>query len=274
MLGLLSRAYTRAMSRLEDARTVIERFRLDGKVAIVTGASSGLGVAFADSLAGAGAKVSLGARRADQLLQAKKRIEADGGSAYCAETDVTDPDACRQLVEGTLEAFGQVDILVNNAGISDAVPALKESTEEFDRVVSVNLRGSFLMAQACARVMNSGSSIINISSCLALTQGDFPAAAYSSSKAGVLGLTRDLAGQWTVRKGIRVNALVPGYFATEMTQSLVEEPEYLQKVMSRTPMGRLGEPAELSGALIFLASDASSYMTGAEVAVDGGWTMR
>lgn len=253
---------------------VLDRFRLDGKVTIVTGASSGLGVAFALALAEAGADLALGARRAEGLAATKRAVEALGRRATCVPTDVSRPEDCTALVEAALAEFGRVDVLVNNAGVSDAVPALKQSPDEFRRVVEVNLHGSYWMAQACARVMPPGSSIVNISSVIGITQGDVPSAGYSSSKAALLGLTHDLAGQWTSRKGIRVNALAPGYVATEMTQPLLENKELHKTVLGRIPMGRFGEPVELCGALLFLASEASSFVTGLLLPVDGGWMMR
>jgi NAD(P)-dependent dehydrogenase (short-subunit alcohol dehydrogenase family) len=261
------------MSTTPVASAVLESFRLDGKVAIVTGASSGLGVAFAVALAEAGADVAVGARRSGRLTETKAAIERLGRRALAVPTDVTRPEDCEDLVVATIREFGRVDVLVNNAGTSDAVPALRQSADDFRRVIDVNLNGSYWMAQACARVMARGSSIINISSVLGMSRGDVPSAAYSSSKAAVIGLTRDLAGQWTGRKGIRVNALAPGYFISEMTAPLMKHDGLLSLILDRTPMGRLGEAVELSGPLIFLASDASSFITGVTLPVDGGWTM-
>jgi NAD(P)-dependent dehydrogenase (short-subunit alcohol dehydrogenase family) len=249
--------------------SILDRFRLDGRVAVVTGASSGLGVAFARALAEAGADVALGARRTELLGETERVVAATGRRAVSAATDVADPDACTALVARAMEAFGRVDVLVNNAGVGTAVPATRESPEEFRRVLDVNLNGSYWMAQACGRVMQPGSSIINISSVLALTTGGSPQAAYSASKAGVLGLTRDLAQQWTGRKGIRVNAIAPGYFATEMTAEY--PPGFVDDlVQRRSPLGRTGELDECAAAVVFLASDASSYITGAVLPVDGG----
>jgi NAD(P)-dependent dehydrogenase (short-subunit alcohol dehydrogenase family) len=201
------------------ARTVPDLFRLDGRVAVVTGASSGLGVAFAQAM----------------------------------------------------EQLGRVDVLVNNAGIGTAVPATREAPEEFRRVIDVNLNGCYWMAQACGRVMGPGSSIINISSVLGLTTAGLPQAAYAASKAGLIGLTRDLAQQWTGRKGIRVNAIAPGFFDSEMTEQY--PPGYLDTQQARIPMQRKGDPAELAATVVFLSSAASGYITGQTIAVDGGMTI-
>ena len=251
--------------------TVLDMFRLDGKVAVVTGASSGLGVAFAQALAEAGADVVLGARRADRLEDTRALVERAGRRALTVQTDVADPAACQALVDAAMAEFGRVDVLVNNAGIGTAVPATRETPEQFRQVVDVNLNGCYWMAQACGRVMQPGSSIVNISSVLGLTTGGLPQAAYSATKAALIGLTRDLAAQWTGRKGIRVNALAPGFFTSEMTDTYPEG--YLDQAMRRVPAGRKGEGAELAAALVFLASDAGGYVTGQTLAVDGGMTI-
>jgi NAD(P)-dependent dehydrogenase (short-subunit alcohol dehydrogenase family) len=251
--------------------TVTEMFQLDGKVAIVTGASSGLGVAFAQGLAEAGADVALGARRVDRLADTAALVEAAGRRALTVGTDVADPQACTDLVALAMEEFGRVDILVNNAGVGTAVPATRETPEQFRQVIDVNLNGCYWMAQACGRVMQPGSSIINISSVLGLTTAGLPQAAYAASKAALIGLTRDLAQQWTGRKGIRVNAIAPGFFASEMTDRY--PPGYVESQNSRIPAGRKGDPAELAATVVFLASDAGGYITGQTLAVDGGMTI-
>jgi len=160
---------------------------------------------------------------------------------------------------------------VNNAGVGAAVPASREDPAHFRRVLDVNLHGAYWMAQACARHMPRGSSIVNVSSVLALTTAGLPQAAYTASKAGLLGLTRDLAQQWSGRKGIRVNAIAPGYFPTEMTDQ--NEPGYLERQADRCLLGRLGDVDELAAAALFLASPASGYVTGATLVVDGGFTL-
>jgi NAD(P)-dependent dehydrogenase (short-subunit alcohol dehydrogenase family) len=249
--------------------TIVDRFRIDDRVAIITGASSGLGVAFAAALADAGADVALGARRQDRLDATRKLVEDAGRRAITVRTDVASPDDCAVLVEAAMREFGKVDVLVNNAGIGTSVPATRETPEQFRSVIDVNLNGCYWMAQACARVMRPGSSIVNIASVLGLTSAGIPQAAYSASKAGLIGLTRDLAQQWTGRKGIRVNALAPGYFESEMTDQFADD--YVERtVLPRTLEGRLGHAEELCAALIFLASDAASYVTGITLPVDGG----
>ena len=249
--------------------SILDAFRLDGKVAVITGASSGLGVSFAEGLAEAGADLVLAARRKDRLEETVAIVEAAGQRALAVQTDVTDPDACSALVEAAIGHFGHVDILVNNAGTGGAVPATRELPDQFRSVVDINLMGSYWLCQACARVMQPGSSIVNIGSVLGITTNGMPQAAYAASKAAVFGLTRDLAAQWTGRKGIRVNAVAPGFFATEMTEPIGMET--LQKLMdARVPMTRLGELLECTAAVVFLASDAASYITGIVLPVDGG----
>jgi len=249
-------------------RTVLDMFRLDGRVAIVTGASSGLGAVFARALAEAGADVALGARRVDRLADTQQAVEAAGRRAIAVRTDVALPEDCQGLVDAAMAEFGRVDVLVNNAGIGTAVPATRETPEQFRSVIDVNLNGCYWMAQACARVMQPGSSIVNISSILGLTTAGLPQAAYAASKAGLIGLTRDLAQQWTGRKGIRVNALAPGFFASEMTDQYPEG--YLDAQMQRVLVGRAGDPMELAAALVFLVSDAGGYVSGTTLPVEGG----
>jgi NAD(P)-dependent dehydrogenase (short-subunit alcohol dehydrogenase family) len=250
--------------------SVLDRFRLDGRVAIVTGASSGLGVAFAVALAEAGADLVLAARRVDRLEETRGVILERGRRALCVGADVSEPEQANAVVDAAMREFGQVDVLVNNAGVGTAVPATRETPEQFRRVVDVNLNGCYWMAQACGRVMRPGSSIINVSSVIAMVSGSLPQAAYAASKAGLIGLTRDLAVQWTGRKGIRVNALAPGYFPSEMSDQLPEG--YVESNMARLPAGRVGDPEELAAAALFLASPAGAYVTGTTLVVDGGLT--
>ncbi|GFG58568.1 2-deoxy-D-gluconate 3-dehydrogenase [Mycolicibacterium murale] len=259
------------MRHEEPLMSVLDLFDLDGKVVIITGASSGLGVAFAQAFAQAGADIALGARRIDKLSATAELVTASGRRALVVGTDVADPTSCQLLVDAAMAEFGRVDVLINNAGVGTAVPALRETPDEFCRVVDVNLHGSYWMAQACARVMQAGSSVINIASVLGITTAGLPQAAYASSKAAVMGLTRDLAQQWGSRKGIRVNALAPGFFRSEMTDSYL--PGYLEAQMPRVILGRIGEPVELAATAVWLASAAGAFVTGQTLAVDGGLTI-
>jgi NAD(P)-dependent dehydrogenase (short-subunit alcohol dehydrogenase family) len=253
----------------EPQLTVSDRFRLDGRVVVITGASSGLGVAFAGACAQAGADVVVAARRADRLESTLALIMEAGREGLAVTADVSRQADCTAIIAATMERFGRIDTLVNNAGIEDRGPASRLSVDAFQRVIDVNLTACFQMAQGAAAVMRPGSSIINVASVMAHTTLDMPAGtAYNASKAGVLGLTRSLARQWTGRKGIRVNALLPGFFPSEMTAPV--PPAFLT---DRLVMGRMGDPAELAAALVFLASDASSYMTGSELVVDGGFLL-
>jgi NAD(P)-dependent dehydrogenase (short-subunit alcohol dehydrogenase family) len=248
--------------------SILDEFRLTGRVAIVTGASSGLGVAFARALSDAGATVVLGARRADRLASIAAAIRADGGQALSAPVDVADPASCTSLAATAMAEYGKIDILVNNAGVGTAYPASRETPEQFRSVIDVNLNGSYWMAQACGRHMQPGSSIVNITSVLALTTAGLPQAAYTASKAGLIGLTRDLAAQWTGRKGIRVNAIAPGYFPTEMTEQYA--PGYLDTMAPRMVIPRMGRLEECAATLIWLVSPAGGYVTGQTIVVDGG----
>jgi NAD(P)-dependent dehydrogenase (short-subunit alcohol dehydrogenase family) len=248
---------------------VLERFSLAGKVALVTGASSGLGAGFALALAQAGADVVLAARRQDGLDAARRAVEKLGRSALAVPTDVTDPDACRAVVQAAVARFGRLDVLVNNAGMGTAVPALREPSEQFRQVIDVNLMGAYWMAQAAAQVMPPGSSIVNIASVLGLIKSFWPQAAYTASKAGLIGLTRDLNQQWSGRRGIRVNAVAPGYFRSEMTDQIPRD-KLEEFIASASTLGRMGEQHELDTVVVFLASPASSYIAGVTLAVDGG----
>jgi len=248
---------------------ILDSFSLEGKVAVITGASSGLGVSFATGLAEAGADIAICARRVEKLEETKAKVEAIGRRCVAVEADVTNPEDCARFVAEAVEKLGHVDVLINNAGLATAVPATREDPEEFRKVVDANLNGSFFMAQAFARnISENGGSIVNIGSVLGSTTAFLPQAAYGASKAAIIGLTRDLAQQWTARKKIRVNALAPGFFVSEMTDQYPDG--YLDNMMIRVPAGRGGQHEELVAAAIFLASDASSYITGVLLPVDGG----
>jgi NAD(P)-dependent dehydrogenase (short-subunit alcohol dehydrogenase family) len=250
-------------------------FDLTGRVAVVTGASSGLGVTFAEGLAAAGASVVLAARRADRIAALEKALTSSGAQALAVECDVVKEASVDSLVRATLDRFGRADVLVNNAGVSRVKPALDESPDDFRAVLETNLVGAFTCAQRFGRVMveNRRGSIVNIASILGFVGiGLVPQASYAASKGGVVNLTRELATQWA-RLGVRVNAIAPGWFPSEMAADMVETEDGQKFIRRRTPMGRAGEPKELLGALLLLASDASSFMTGQTIAVDGGWTI-
>lgn len=245
------------------------RYSLAGKAAVVTGASSGLGAAIARAFAQAGADVVLAARRLGRLREVAHDVETAGRRAVCVETDVAVRADCVAVVDTALGEFGKVDVLVNCAGVGSAAPATRETESAFRRVLDVNLMGAYWAAQACAQVMQPGSSIVNVGSVMAETSFGLPQAAYTSSKAGLVGLTRDLAQQWAHRKGIRVNLIAPGLFETEMLDEY--EPGFAEAVVARrVPMRRVGNVTECAAVAVFLASPAASYVTGACVPVDGG----
>lgn len=242
-------------------------FGLDDRVVVLTGASSGLGRGFASALASVGAHLVLAARRAERLDALAEELRGAGATVLTVPTDVASPEDCRAVASAAEAEFGRIDVLVNNAGLGTVTPASRERPDDFRAVIDVNLGGAFWMAQACQPSMPEGSSIVNVASVLATIAPRFPQAAYAASKAGLVGLTRDLAQEWSRRKGIRVNALCPGYFDSEMTR---DEEALPGLVAEHAMLGRFGEQAELDAALVFLASRASSYLTGASLVVDGG----
>jgi NAD(P)-dependent dehydrogenase (short-subunit alcohol dehydrogenase family) len=251
-------------------------FRLDGRVAVVTGASSGLGAFFAGVLARAGADVVVAARRADMLSTVAAAVEAEGRRCLAVPTDVTEAAQCTALVDAAVGEFGAVHVLVNNAGAGYARRSERDDPAQAARLLEVNLLGAYQVAIAAGRAMiagEAGGALVNVSSALALTTTAIPQAAYSASKAGLLGMTRDLARQWA-RHGIRVNALAPGFFSSEMTAPLLSHDSGAESVRAVTALGRIGRLDELAGPLLLLASDAGSYITGATLGVDGGMAMR
>ncbi|MCW2620728.1 MAG: 3-oxoacyl-[acyl-carrier-protein] reductase [Frankiales bacterium] len=247
---------------------VLASTSLAGRVVIVTGASSGIGAATARAAAAAGADLVLGARRVDRLEETAQAVRDLGRRVLAVPTDVTQVDQCQGLVQAAVTEFGAVHGLVNNAGLGTAVPATRETPEQFRSVIDVNLYGSYWTAQAFAQVAPPGSAIVNIASVLGLAPFDMPQAAYVASKAAVLGLTRDLANQWGSRKGIRVNAVAPGLIPTEMADEY--PPRVHEQIAARTALRRLGDVDELAPAVVFLLSPAASYITGITLAVDGG----
>lgn len=248
----------------------LDLFRMDGRTVVVTGASSGLGAGFARALAHAGANVVITARREDRLEVLAEELREIGPEPAIVVADVADPEDCTRVADTAVSAYGGIDGLVNNAGLGSAVTALKETPEGFRRLIDVNLNGTFWMAQACAARMENGGSIVNVASVLGQVAPRYPQAAYAASKAGVIGLTRDLAGEWSARRRIRVNALCPGYFDSEMTAG---EGELLREMVAEQSMlGRFGEQHELDTAMLFLVSPASTYVTGTTLSVDGGLT--
>ena len=243
-------------------------FRLDGRVGIVTGAGSGLGAGIALALAESGADVVVTGRRPGPLTSVAESVRRLGRRALPVPTDVTDPEQCDASVRRAMEEFGRVDILVNNAGVTHTSPATRERPDDFRSVLDVNLLGSYWMAQACARVMEPGSSIVNVASMLGLIASTLPQAAYTSSKAGVIGLTRDLSQQWSGRKGIRVNAIAPGFVETDMIAEMTDQMR--SEFLHGCPMGRMGTQREIDAAVVFLAGPGASYISGSTLAVDGG----
>lgn len=249
---------------------VARRLRLDGRVVVLTGASAGLGARFARVLDAAGARLLLVARRAERLTGVASQLR----EAHVFACDLADPASAKGAIDAAIQVFGRVDVLINNAGTNDPLPAEVEPLERFERVVAVNLTSPFALAQAAALSMLStgGGAIVNVASMLGLVGlGRIPQAGYTASKGGLVNMTRELAAQWA-RRGIRVNALAPGWFLSELTEELVTSEQGAEWIRRNTPMGRPGAVHELDAALVFLASDASTYMTGQVLVVDGGWT--
>ena len=247
-------------------------FDLTGRVAIMTGAGRGLGRTMALGLAAAGADLALASRTASELESLVEEVQALGRRAIAVPTDVTSPDACEALVEAAITRLGRLDIMVNNAGTNVRKSALDITPDEYDFVIETNLKGYFNGARAAGRhfVAQGSGKVINISSILGSVA--LPnQAAYASSKGAIDQLTKVLAIEWATA-GVQVNGLAPTYFETDLTRPLFEDPERRAFIEERTPVGRWGQPHELAGAVIFLASDASTFVTGQTLLVDGGWT--
>lgn len=250
-----------------------EAFRLEGKVAIVTGCDTGLGQGMAVALAEAGCDV-VGVNRKIPHETAEK-INALGRRFMAIQADLSQQDALTSIVTQSVSAFGQIDILVNNAGTIRRQDALDFSEKDWDDVMNLNLKSVFFLSQAVARqfqAQGNGGKIINIVSMLSF-QGGIRVPSYTASKSGVLGITRLLANEWAA-KGINVNAIAPGYMATNNTQQLRADSERNQEIIDRIPAGRWGTPNDLKGPVVFLASSASDYIHGYTLAVDGGWLAR
>ena len=247
-------------------------FDLTGRVAIMTGAGRGLGRTMALALAAAGADLALASRTTPELESLVEEIEALGRRAIAVPTDITSPEACEALVAAAVERLGRLDILVNNAGTNVRKSALEITPDEYDFVIQTNLKGYFNGARAAGRrfVEQGSGKVINISSILGSVA--LPnQAAYASSKGAIDQLTKVLAIEWATAN-VQVNGLAPTYFETDLTRPLYDDPERKAFIEERTPMGRWGQPHELAGAVIFLASDASDFVTGQTILVDGGWT--
>ncbi|MBK1789031.1 SDR family NAD(P)-dependent oxidoreductase [Prauserella cavernicola] len=247
---------------------------LQGTVAIVTGAGRGLGRAMAEALAEAGAKVAVAARTAEQLDEFVAEQQRAGREALACPTDITDPEAVERMVAATVERFGRVDILVNNSGIVATTALLDQEPDEWDRVIATNLRGVYLATRAVGRhlVAQKSGKVVNIASNFAL-QGVSHHAAYSASKAGVIAFTRSMAIEWA-RHGVQVNAIAPGYFATDLNSGLRADGDATDKVLRAIPARRMGEPAEIKPWLLLLAGPESDFMTGEHIVLDGGQTVR
>jgi gluconate 5-dehydrogenase len=250
----------------------IEMFKLDGKVAVVTGGSRGFGKAMALGLADAGADVVVASRTQADLDTVAEEIKAKGRKALAISTDTTDKDSIKNLAAKTIEEFGKIDILVNNAGQGTNVPFLNMTEEQWDQIINVNLKGYFLCTQVIGGFMFKAKSgrIINISSAM----GSYPLpflTHYAASKGGINAFTKCLAQEWANR-GITVNAIAPSYFETDINKDSMANEAISKLIMSKTPLNRWGKVEDLVGLVVFLASDASSYMTGSVIPVDGGWS--
>jgi len=253
----------------------LDLFRLDGKTAIVTGGGRGLGRYMAEALSDAGANLVLCSRKREPLEEVCREIEARGGKAISLECDVTKQVDVEGVVAEAEETFGSVDVVVNNSGATWGAPPTEMPPEKFDQVIAVNVRGTFLMSQAAGRRMierGFGGTIVNIASIAGLLGGHpdyMQTVGYNSSKGAVISMTRDLATSWA-KHNITVNAIAPGWFPTRMSGGLIEKFE--ERMLEDIPLRRFGNPEDLKGVVVFLASPAASYITGQTIVVDGGAT--
>jgi len=255
-------------------KTVTSCYDIKNQTAIVTGASSGLGVTFAETLAECGVNLVIAARRLERLKAVAKDLSNRFGvEVVPVMADVSKEDQVVNMVKAATDNFGHLDIIVNNAGVATISPAIEMGIEEWRKVIDINLTGVFICAREAARVMvkRRYGKVVNISSIYGATGDIFPASPYYASKSAVINLTRALAVEWAPFR-INVNSIAPGFFPSEMTSSVFEDKKALNYILSRTPLGRTGEPADLKGTLLYLASPASNYVTGQTLFVDGGWT--
>lgn len=253
---------------------ILDKFKLDGKVALVTGAAAGLGQAMALALAEAGANVVAHCRNAGEANETCRKISGCGRETFSVAGDMFDKDLPRRLVEEVIEKFGRIDILVNNAGMIRRTPAVDFSEEDWTTVLEVNLSSVFRLSQAAGKRMieQGGGKIVNIASLLSF-QGGVTVPAYTASKSGVAGLTKALANEWA-KFNVNVNAIAPGYINTNNTAALRADETRNRQILERIPAGRWGEPDDLAGSVVFLASSASDYLQGHILTVDGGWMAR
>ena len=253
---------------------ILERFSLDGKVALVTGSASGIGRSIATALAEAGANIVCHCRNLGDTDQTVADIERLGRRAASVAGDLSDRETPAKLVEDAISEFGRIDILINNAGMIRRAPVADYTEDDWAAVIEVNLSSVFRLAQAAGRhMLNAGSGkIVNIASLLSF-QGGITVPAYTASKSGVAGLTKALANEWA-QHNVNVNAIAPGYIATKNTEALQEDETRNRQILERIPAGRWGSPKDLNGAAIFLTSSASDYMHGHILVVDGGWLAR
>jgi NAD(P)-dependent dehydrogenase (short-subunit alcohol dehydrogenase family) len=259
-----------AMAHVDRRDGIDPLFDLSGRVIVLTGASSGIGHSVARCLAERGASVVAAARR----LPALEALVAELPDALAVPCDVSDPQACEELVSTTIEHYGTIDVLINNAAAYTVIPAEEESVSNFRSILDTNLVSAFALSRAAAQHMlaRQRGSIINVASIFGIGgSGVIKQASYAASKGGLINLTRELSAQWA-RRGVRVNAIAPAFFETAMTTDMWEHDATNNWVRRQTPIGRRGELVELHGAMIYLASEASSYVTGAVLPVDGGWT--
>lgn len=253
---------------------MLNNFSLEGKVAIVTGCTRGLGQGMAIGLANAGADI-VGIDYSTDNAETKKLVEATGRKYHSIQADLTKIDKVEAIVAETVEVFGHVDILVNNAGIIRREDAINFTEKDWDDVMNINVKTVFFFSQAAARQFmkqGTGGKIINVASMLSF-QGGIRVPSYTSSKSGVMGITRALANEWA-KENINVNAIAPGYMDTANTAPLLADKERSAAILGRIPANRWGQPADLAGPVVFLASEAGSYVNGYTLAVDGGWLAR